>query len=191
MRLLDNNCVSAYQAKTIASMFLNEANRLDFAQYAFDKCIDPENYYALLDCFSSFSSAFILYDYMSHRSGFMEPVRVMDPVVSEIPSQVPVQMQCVVTPVDLEMIKNIIKNESFEGNKESTAKNAIASKACFSTQQIIEILKLFTYENTKVALAKYCFDYCIDVPNYYQVSTIFTYSTSKTDFNAFLAAKQR
>ncbi|NBQ47889.1 MAG: DUF4476 domain-containing protein [Sphingobacteriia bacterium] len=67
----------------------------------------------------------------------------------------------------------------------STAR--IATKnTCLSVKQVKEIASLFNMDDDKLAYAKFAFDYCVDKANYYEVSDVFSFSSTTDDFNKFL-----
>ncbi|THU40143.1 DUF4476 domain-containing protein [Niastella caeni] len=82
--------------------------------------------------------------------------------------------------------KKSIAAANFEDSKLSTAKN-IASSNSLSTMQVMEICKMFNFEETKLSFAKYAYRYITDPKNYYKVSGIFTFDTNKVNFNQFLS----
>jgi hypothetical protein len=51
------------------------------------------------------------------------------------------------------------------------------------------ILQLFTFEDNKLELAKFAYDYCIDRENYYRVNDVFTFSSSKDELSRFLQGR--
>lgn len=82
-------------------------------------------------------------------------------------------------------MKQSVESKPFSDTKMSTAKVAIKN-SCLSANQIIEICKLFSMDEDKLAFAKYAYDYCIDKANYYQIGDIFSFSSTTDDFNEFL-----
>ena len=46
-----NNCLDAMQIKEIAALFDFESDRLDYAKFAHQYCMDPQNYYKVNDAF--------------------------------------------------------------------------------------------------------------------------------------------
>ena len=82
--------------------------------------------------------------------------------------------------------KKTIEAASFEDTKLSTAKSVLSSN-CVSTDQVVAICKLFTYEESKLDFAKYAFSKTTDQGNYFKVGTVFTYDASKTELNNFIS----
>lgn len=83
-------------------------------------------------------------------------------------------------------MKESIEAKPFSDTKMSTAKVATKNN-CLSVSQVKEIAKLFSMDEDKLAYAKYAYDYCIDKANYYQVSDVFSFSSSTDELNEFLS----
>jgi Domain of unknown function (DUF4476) len=86
--------------------------------------------------------------------------------------------------------KSSISNGSFEDTKSSTFKQVVSNK-CVNTKQIKEMLQLFTFEETKLEMAKYAYTYVADPSNYYTVNDIFTFDASKTELSDYVMSHKR
>ena len=82
-------------------------------------------------------------------------------------------------------MKQSVESKPFSDTKMSTAKVA-TKNTCMSVGQVKEICKLFNMDEEKLAYAKYAYDYTMDKANYYQVSEVFSFSTTTDEFNTFL-----
>lgn len=82
-------------------------------------------------------------------------------------------------------MKASIEAKPFSDTKMSTAKVA-TKNACLSATQIKGICALFSMDDDKLTYAKYAYDYCVDKANYYQVSEIFSFSSTTDELNKFL-----
>ncbi len=89
------------------------------------------------------------------------------------------------TPSNFETMKKSVESKPFSDTKMSTAKIATKNN-CVSVNQVKEISKLFSMDEDKLAYAKYAYDYCVDKGNYFQVSEVFSFSTTTDEFNEFL-----
>lgn len=81
--------------------------------------------------------------------------------------------------------KRTISNNGFDETRLSTAKQ-IASSNCLNTNQILSIMGIFGFEESKLDFAKYAYDYCIDRNNYFKVSNAFSFESSKTELNNYV-----
>jgi hypothetical protein len=82
--------------------------------------------------------------------------------------------------------KKAVKDASFEDTKLSTAKSILGSN-CVSTDQVIEICKLFGFEESKLDFAKFAYAKTTDKNNYFKVGSVFSFDASKTDLNEFIS----
>jgi hypothetical protein len=80
---------------------------------------------------------------------------------------------------------SVIQNESFENSKLSIAKQ-ITSNNYLCVAQIVQICRLFSFENTKLEFAKYAYHYCVDKNNYFQLNEVFSYSSSKDELRKYI-----
>ncbi len=82
--------------------------------------------------------------------------------------------------------KKTIANASFEDTKLSTAKSILASN-CVTTDQVIAICNMFSYEASKLDFAKFAYPKTTDRGNYFKVGNVFSFDASKTELNEFIA----
>jgi hypothetical protein len=61
------NCLNVDQVIEIANLFSFEDNKLEFAKYAYDFCIEPRNYFKVNGIFSFSSNADELSEYVQSR----------------------------------------------------------------------------------------------------------------------------
>lgn len=71
-----------------------------------------------------------------------------------------------------------LRNENFENTKMNLAKQVMANQL-FSTLQIKTVLQLFTFENNKLDIAKFAYQYTVDKSNYFTLANEFTFSSNK------------
>jgi hypothetical protein len=82
-------------------------------------------------------------------------------------------------------LKATIANASFESTRLNIARSATYSNM-FTTQQIIEILYMFSFESTKLDFAKLAYNRTIDQNNYYRVNNVFSFESSIRDLNRYI-----
>lgn len=85
--------------------------------------------------------------------------------------------------------KKSIADASFEETKLSTAK-AIAKSNCLSADQVAAICKVFGFEESKLAFAKYAYKYTVDQKSYFKVNEVFSFDSSKEELNKFMESEQ-
>jgi hypothetical protein len=84
--------------------------------------------------------------------------------------------------------KESIKKASFEETKLSTAKTILGAN-CVSTDQVVAICKLFSYEASKLEFAKFAYGKTTDRNNYFKVGDVFSFDASKTELNEYISGQ--
>ena len=78
-----------------------------------------------------------------------------------------------------------LRAESFDNTRQTIAKQTMSNQY-FTTAQIREIVDVFTYENTKLEMAKYAYGRCVDKNNYFQLNQSLTYSSSREELSRYI-----
>lgn len=86
---------------------------------------------------------------------------------------------------EFESVKESLRKEWFEANRLKSVK-FIIDKNNFTTQQVKELMGLFTFENNKLEIAKYAYPKTVDKQNYYQVNEMLTFNSSKEELMKFV-----
>jgi len=81
--------------------------------------------------------------------------------------------------------KQTIESKGFDDTRLSTAKQ-VAKTNCLTTDQILEVMKIFGFEESRLEFAKYAYDYCFDQNDYYNVSQGFSFDSSTEELNEFI-----
>ncbi len=89
---------------------------------------------------------------------------------------------------DFASAKKSIGSKSFAEDKMTLAKQVLRAN-CVSTDQVIGIMNLFSFEDNKLAFAKFAYEKTTDKGNYYKINDAFTYSSSIDELNEFLEGK--
>ena len=90
---------------------------------------------------------------------------------------------------DFQKLKQTLQGESYDNTKLKIAKQFIAANY-FNAAQIKELANIFSYENSKLDIAKFAYDYTIDKGNYFMVNDVFSYSSSKEALMEYIGAKK-
>ncbi len=88
---------------------------------------------------------------------------------------------------DYESAKQSITAKDFEDTKLTLAKQ-IAGANCMSAEQIRGIMKLFTFENSKLDFAKFAYAHCCDKTNYFKVNDAFQFDSSSQELNTYISS---
>ncbi len=81
---------------------------------------------------------------------------------------------------DFDRVLWAINKESFETNKMRSAEQIIGSNY-FTTGQLRQLLGLFNFETNKLQLAKLGYDKVVDQSNYYTLSDLFSFNSSRDE----------
>ena len=84
--------------------------------------------------------------------------------------------------------KQTIESKGFDDTRLSTAKQ-VAKANCLTSDQILEIIKIFGFEDSRLEFAKYAYDFCFDQNNYHNVSQGFSFDSSTEELNSYLESK--
>jgi len=180
---INTNCLSTAQIMKLTSILTTESYRLDLLKAVYLRAYDRGNYnYAnqLLtnQTYKLDFDAFLKLNGNNNNNNNNNTIIINN------------NNGCTVTITDMTDIKKSINAASFDNTKVTTAKQILSAKKCFTVTQIKEILVLFSFESSKLEVAKYAFDFCIDKSNYYQVNDVFSFSSSKDDLSNYVQGRQ-
>lgn len=202
MNTVQSVCLSAAQVYELGILLSNDDLKYDLAAAAYLNLTDQQNAYLLLDMFSAFSGAFRFHDYMNFVDrqrgkpgispripGMMpKPEPQPDPVVNPVPRPTP--PPCAVTDNDMREVRQAIQSEFTSRGAVEQGKMVIRAKQCFSTDQIVSLIPLFSTTSSQLEMAKYAYDYCIDRNNYFKVVNAMSISSAKEDLRNYIQARQ-
>lgn len=84
-----------------------------------------------------------------------------------------------------EQLLQMARNEAFDNTRMRVMKTAIDANY-FNTDQIRIMMKLFTFDNHKLELAKYCYNRSVNKNDYYLLGNELTFSSSKESLMRFI-----
>jgi len=168
-----NQCLSTAQIMKLATLMNSQTNRLNFLKDAYNVVYDQDNFGR---CGDVLALANLKKEFSVFVNGRPNPNTVT-----------PAAPVCTVSVAEQKEVVDALSKISFSNPKVTLAKQVIASKKCFTTNQIMEILNLFVYEQDKLNMAKYAYAFCIDKGNYFKVNGLFSYSSSKEDLSKFVS----
>lgn len=91
---------------------------------------------------------------------------------------------------DFSSAKSSIQSKSFEDSKMTMAKQVIKNN-CLTTAQVKEIMEIFSFEETKLDLAKYAYDRTVDPNNYYKLNDAFTFESSIEELDKYIESQKK
>jgi hypothetical protein len=173
--IVTNNCVTTDQVMKMATFLSTESMKLDLLQTAYMHIYDKSNYEMAKQVFSleGYRRNFLtfLYGVPEKRS------------VTESP-------KCAVPDTEVDAMILSIEKESYSNRKMGALKPAIAAKQCFTAAQIKRLVGILVFEDNKLEMAMYAYEFCIDRENYYVVNEALTFTESKEELKSFLLSKK-
>lgn len=91
---------------------------------------------------------------------------------------------------DFNSAKGSISSKSFEDSKLTTAKQIVDAN-CLTSQQVKEIMGLFSFEESKLDFAKYAYNKVTDPNNYYKINDAFTFESSISELDSYIKSNPR
>jgi hypothetical protein len=86
---------------------------------------------------------------------------------------------------DFVQAKESLRREWFENTRVETAKQII-DRNYFTSQQVREIVLLFTFENNRLDIAKYAYGKTVDKGNYFMLNDAFTFNNNKEALKEYI-----
>lgn len=83
-----------------------------------------------------------------------------------------------------------IQAKNFDDSKLTMAKQVINTN-CMTSSQVKRLMLLFSFEETRLDLAKYAYGYTYDIGNYYQLNDAFTFESSIDELNTYTSGFRR
>lgn len=87
-------------------------------------------------------------------------------------------------------VKRSISGSSFDETRLSTAKTILNSNYV-STNQVMELCKLFSFEDSRLKFAEYAYSRTVDQGNYFKVANVFSFDANKTALNDYINNNRR
>ena len=87
--------------------------------------------------------------------------------------------------VEFNQLLHNINRESSENNMMKSATQIITTNY-LTSEQVKEMLQLFSFESNKLSLAELAYDKTVDKRNYFVVNDVFSYSNSKEELARFI-----
>ncbi|TAF67210.1 MAG: DUF4476 domain-containing protein [Cytophagales bacterium] len=175
MLLNNGNCFATTQIMKFATLLTDDNNRLEFLKKAYNNTFDIGNYTYANQVLNLVQNQNAFATFLSQQGGNTGTGGIVN---------------CSVPSSEMSQIVTRIKNETFEREQLNMAKTIAAAKKCFTVAQVIQIVNVFTFSDTKIDIAKYMWDYTIDKDNFYKVTDAFTFSTEKEKILEFINSKK-
>lgn len=93
------------------------------------------------------------------------------------------------SPNDFSALKSTITSKTFEETRLTIAKQVVGDR-CLITDQVKDLLQAFTFEDSKLDLAKFAYGRTYDVGNYFKVNDVFTFESSIEELNDYIQSRR-
>lgn len=181
VQLAENNCLTVEQIMKVGSLISKEQKRLDYLKRTYNYTYDIGNYEYNDQLFSDATYHDEFKSFVHQQRGRGHDQR------RDEHSGEPI---CRVSDQEFADITVSIKNQTFNNTQLNLAKQIVKTKQCFTTLQIKQLIDIFTFEDSKLEMAKYCYPYCTDRNNYYKINDCFTFSSSVDALTNFISSQQ-
>jgi hypothetical protein len=176
MNLASNSCLTTAQSMKTSTLLQVEQNRLTFLQAAYMRIYDEANFDAAVEVFS----------FIPNRTALMAYVNNLRATVGQ-----PVPIPCELTDNKFSQIRSILAQENSSSSRLSIAKDQLPAYNCYSSQQIKELVKLFSASSDKLNLSKFAYDYVKDKDNYFfELSPLFSSSMDRQALSNYIASRK-
>ena len=180
VQLAENNCLTVEQIMKMGSLIEKDQKRLDYLKRTYDYTYDAGNFQYSDQLLSDRN------DQEDFRNYLREHDHHQNKVVGNEHHPKPV---CRVSDEELNEAVNSIKKQSFSNTQLTMAKQIVRSKQCFTALQIKQIVDIFSFESSKLEMAKFCYSYCVDKDNYYKINDSFSFSSSVDDLDKYISSQ--
>ncbi|MFT5914234.1 MAG: hypothetical protein ACJAWV_000417 [Flammeovirgaceae bacterium] len=176
LQIANSHCLSTAQMMKLSSILSEEQTKLNFLKQAYDAVYDVRNFHSASQVLQSSYNQQDFQRFIQSKNnggGGSNP-----------------NYGCRIDNAEFATIKNQIERQNFNSSKINLAKSLLRNKGkCFVVSQVREILSIFSFENSKLEIAKFAYDFTNDTQNYAQLGVLLQYSSSKRDFEQFLESK--
>jgi hypothetical protein len=169
-------CFTTEQVMKLGIIIKSEPHRYIFFKTAYPKVYDKDNFLHVKQLLTNDKFIFginDIYEVPGSPKPHGEPLEET-------------QEKCFLSNDDFTKIKSEIRKESFSTTRLEKAKSLITQYKCINSQQVKELLSLFSLEEDKVDFAKFAFAYTIDQKNYSIVRDYFTSQSGKNAINEIM-----
>lgn len=171
-----NNCLSVAQLNFLLEYIDFEVEKLKLIKTTYYNLIDKENKKELEKNFKYEASKNELTNFMK-TSGDSRPVSGINcKYASSVDAIKSLENNLVALNNDTERLKTFKKlHEAF----------------CYSTKDVLLILKLFTHDREKLEAAKLFYNYCVNQDDFLSITEVFSYKQSISDLENFVAKQKK
>lgn len=175
--LATRTCLSTSQAMKLSTSLTIENNKLELLKKSYLRVYDEANFDFAKQVFTHIPNQAALQEFLTQMRK-----------ASQI---VPVKPVCQVNEMEFKTIKDPLAAESSSSSRLNIARDQIPRFSCYKSNQIKQLVALFSASSDKLNLAKFAFDFVADKENYfYELSPLFSSSMDRQALSNFIASKK-
>ncbi|MBG8554484.1 DUF4476 domain-containing protein [Hymenobacter guriensis] len=159
---LAQSAIRTEELKRLLRGFDFESQRLEMAKYAYDHVADPQNFYQVYELFNFDSNVKELQQYSAQS-------RPTDDYRGNYRSTM--------TVAEVDALARAAERQAFDKDKLSIMQDGLARTA-LRTEDLKRLLRVFSFEDQRVELAKYAYPRLTDSQNFYQVYELFSFRSN-------------
>lgn len=185
--ILQQYCLNTRQLIELLGALEFETDRLEMAKAAYPRVYDRNNYYRMVLLFGHENNATDLLTWLpaQHPDTLWTWPRPAPESAVQGPSGCP-------APVSDDEMKDLLQHMqqlSFQETKERYV-SYITANRCFTTQQVIQLVELFAFEEMRLTIAKFLYPHTHDQGNFFLINDTFDQEESIVQMNQFLAEQK-
>lgn len=173
---VQSNCLAVSQLMRLVSLLNNENNRLDAMRLSYPNIYDAGNLPTASQVFQN------RVNYQQWEA-FLQQNQLNNPNNNTLPGSV-----CAVSNNDYANIVQSIRRENISDNRMRVAKNITRNYNCFSVEQVRGIVKLFNFDDQRLEIAKFLYEYTSieERRQYFMVANEFSFSGTRQELQEFI-----
>ncbi len=177
---VQNNCLAVSQLMRLVCLLNNENNRLDAMRLSYSNIYDVGN---LLTASQVFQSQV---NYQQWEA-FLQQNQLNNPNNNTLPATA-----CAVSNNDYTNIMQSIRRENISDTRMRVAKNITRNYNCFSVEQVRGIVKLFNFDEQRLEIAKFLYEYTAieERRRYFMVANEFSFSSTREELQEFINSQK-
>lgn len=179
--IVARKCLATTHVMKLALLLDLEQDRLHFLKFAYNKTFDMNNFYQ--------SQQIISHSYYKD-----DLIRYIDNYNAENIDnpfeEIIIEEECIVENDEHQAIIKAIKDARFSVEMKKLAKHYISTR-CFSMEQYKPIFTLFVYENDRLEIMKFTYDYAPYPNKMFMFANLLRFHSSKTAYNNYIMQREK
>lgn len=176
---VQSNCLAVSQLMRLVSLLNNENNRLEAMRLSYTNIYDVGNLLTASQVFQN-------------RVNYQQWEAFLQQNQTGNPNNTLPGSPCAVSNNEYANIVQSIRRENISDNRMRVAKNITRNFNCFSVEQVRGIVKLFNFDEQRLEIAKYLYEYTSieERRQYFMVANEFSFSSTREELQEFINSQR-